>query len=75
MGITPGWRLFRIISRLIVKLPPPGESFGTGFTDATSNCSLAGGACARKFAQIKAVAVKTTYRIFSSFTALMQHYG
>src|SRR5712671_4604812 len=65
----PGGRPFRIISRIIGKRPPV-SSFAAGFTDATSNWGLAGGVCARRFAQIKASAVHTTYRIVNLLTLL-----
>jgi len=57
----PGRRVLRIISRSLATRSPVW-SFATGFTDAISNWGLAGGVCARKFVQIKAIAVHTTYR-------------
>jgi hypothetical protein len=50
--------LLRKISRNLAEGP-----FAIGFTDATSNCGLAGGVCAGKVVQIKAIAAHTTYRI------------
>jgi hypothetical protein len=44
------------------------SSFAAGFTDATSNCGLTGGVCARKVVQIKTIAAHTTYRIVNLFT-------
>jgi hypothetical protein len=58
----PGGQVFRSISRNL-GMRPPVSSFGAGFTDATSNWGLAGGVCAGKLVQIKAIAVHTTYRI------------
>jgi len=53
----------------------PGPGGGDGFTEATSNWGLAGGVCAPKFVQIKAIAVHTTYRIVNLLTPLAkQHY-
>jgi hypothetical protein len=62
----PGGRAFRMISRHIGGLRPPPFSSFAGFTDATSNWGLAGGVCARKFVQIKAIAAHRTYRIVNS---------
>jgi hypothetical protein len=64
----PGGRTSRSISH---KRPPVWSS-AAGFTDATSNWGLAGGVCARKFAQIKAIAVHTTYRIVNLPTPLCE---
>jgi hypothetical protein len=66
--MLPGDRMFRIISRIIGKRPRPLSSLAAGFTDATSNWSLAGGVCAGKFVQMKAIAVHTTYRIVNLLT-------
>jgi hypothetical protein len=62
----PGRQTLRIISRSLGLRP------AAGFTDATSNWGLAGGVCARKFAQIKAIAVHTTYRIVNLPTPLCE---
>jgi hypothetical protein len=48
------------------------SSFTVGFTEATSNCGLAGGVCARKVVQIKAIAAHTTYRIVNLLTLLCE---
>jgi hypothetical protein len=39
-----------------------------GFTEATSNCGLAGGVCAGEVVQIKAIAAYTIYRIVNPLT-------
>jgi hypothetical protein len=64
----PGGRVFRIISRILGGIAPPLSSFAAGFTDATSNWGLAGGAWAHKFVQIKSIAVHTKYRIVYPLT-------
>jgi hypothetical protein len=42
MGIKPGGRPVRVISRNVVKRPALFSSFAADFTDATSNWGLAG---------------------------------
>jgi hypothetical protein len=68
----PAARPFRIISRILCVGPPPFSSFAAGFTDATSNWGFAGGVCACKFAQIKAIAVRATYRIVNLLALLCE---
>lgn len=55
IGIAPGWRLFRIISRIIEEGPLARISSAAGLTDATSNWGFSG-IWAYKLALIQAIA-------------------